>query len=162
MLGWSTSYIDDNEKTPSEYDKNKEIKQLGYWLSNQKKNYVKKEKIMKDEEIRKLWEEFVENYKEYFKTKPSQKSTTIKPKEEILSQSSSSSTNTRKLSSYQELTKKMSTQNSSITKKMFESEPNLWNKYHDSRDHSFKGYDNQDEIPVNKIIKYLETKSSKL
>ena len=153
------NHIDDNKKTPSKHDKNQEIKQLGYWLSTQKKNYEKKEFIMKDEEIRKLWEEFIENYKEYFKTKSSSKSTTIKPKEEI---SSSSSTNTRKLSPYQELTKKMSIQNSSTTQKMFESEPKLWNKYHDSRDHSFKGYDNQDEIPVNKIIKYLETKSSKL
>ena len=41
---------------------------------------------------------------------------------------------------------------------MFETKPDLWHTYHDSRDFSFKGYDNQDEIPVNKIISYLETK----
>ena len=40
---------------------------------------------------------------------------------------------------------------------MFIKEPNLWTLYHDCRDFSFKGYDNQDEIPINKIIKYLET-----
>jgi superfamily II DNA or RNA helicase len=155
-------YIDENKKTPSSEDKNKEIKQLGLWLLTQKQKYVKKMEIMKDEGIIKLWEEFVENYKKYIKYKPLLKSTTIKPKEKILLQSSTSSSNPRKLSSYQELTKKMSIQNSSTTRQMFESEPNLWNEYHDLRDHSFKGYDNQDEIPVNKIIKYLETKSSKL
>jgi ubiquinone/menaquinone biosynthesis C-methylase UbiE len=53
----------------------------------------------------------------------------------------------------------MAVQASSTTNTMFKNEPDLWEKYHSSRDISFQGYDNQDEIPVNKIIKYLETKS---
>ena len=40
---------------------------------------------------------------------------------------------------------------------MFNNNPKLWTEYHDTRDFSFQGY-NQDEIPINKIIKYLETK----
>jgi len=61
------------------------------------------------------------------------------------------------LSNYQKISKKMSSQKSSITKEMFNNNPELWTEYHDARDFSFQGYDNQDEIPINKIIKYLET-----
>jgi hypothetical protein len=64
----------------------------------------------------------------------------------------------RSLSKYQELTKKMSTQKSQTTQKMFSNDPDLWEEYHAARDLSFKGYDKQEEIPVNKIISYLETK----
>jgi superfamily II DNA or RNA helicase len=59
-------YIDENEKRPSKYDKDKEIKSLGYWLSDQQKNYKKKIYIMKDSSIRLLYEEFIERYKKYF------------------------------------------------------------------------------------------------
>ena len=41
---------------------------------------------------------------------------------------------------------------------MFSDDPDLWEEYHAARDLSFKGYDKQKEIPVNKIISYLETK----
>ena len=47
----------------------------------------------------------------------------------------------------------------SVINNMFNNEPNLWVNYHDARDFSFQGYDNQEEIPINKIIKYLESKS---
>ena len=61
-------------------------------------------------------------------------------------------------SQYQELGRKMTIQKSQTTKLMFETDPNLWHTYHNSRDFSFKGYDDQDQIPLNKIISYLETK----
>jgi ubiquinone/menaquinone biosynthesis C-methylase UbiE len=54
----------------------------------------------------------------------------------------------------------MSTQKSDTTNEMFKQMPKLWEQYHDARDFSFKGYDNQNEIPVNKIISYLETKKN--
>ena len=56
-------YIIENNKTPSTIDKNKEIKQLCYWLSDQKQNYKNNEYIMKDENIRKQWETFIDKYK---------------------------------------------------------------------------------------------------
>ena len=61
-------YIDENNKRPSEGDKNIQIKQLGLWLSHQITNYKKEEYIMKELEIRKQWEEFINNdkYKKYF------------------------------------------------------------------------------------------------
>jgi hypothetical protein len=37
------------------------------WLSHQKENYKDKKNIMKIRQIKKLWEEFVQEYKEYFK-----------------------------------------------------------------------------------------------
>jgi ribosomal protein S17E len=61
-----SDYIDNNSKRPSSEDKNKDIKQLGQFLSNQQKNYKNNEQIMKDSNIRKLYEEFIKKYKKYF------------------------------------------------------------------------------------------------
>ena len=62
------NYIIENGKLPSNTDKDKDIKLLGSWLSTQKANYKNNDRIMKDEDIRKLWEEFIEKYSEYFKS----------------------------------------------------------------------------------------------
>ena len=63
-------YIDDNGKRPSHHYNNiiKNIKTMGIWISNQKKNYDKKQQNMKDENIYKKWTEFIndEKYKKYF------------------------------------------------------------------------------------------------
>ena len=59
-------YIDENDKRPSQIDKNKEIKQLGYWISDQGKKYKKKQGIIKDEYIYNKWTNFINDYKEYF------------------------------------------------------------------------------------------------
>ena len=61
-------YIDSNNKRPSSTDKNNEIKSLGSWIIVQLTNYKKKSRIMKNEEIRKKWEEFIHDpkYIEYF------------------------------------------------------------------------------------------------
>ena len=62
------TYIDKNNKRPSASNKTIDIKRIGQWVGDCKKNYIKKEKNMKDENIKKLWEEFLNNpkYKEYF------------------------------------------------------------------------------------------------
>jgi hypothetical protein len=57
-------YIETNNKLPSSTDK--DIKQLGKWVSTQKNNYKNQEYIMKDENIRKEWEEFVSKYSHIF------------------------------------------------------------------------------------------------
>ena len=117
---------------------------------------------MADETIRDQWTTFINDpkYKEYF-TKPTKKSTTIVPKEDKPKEDKPKEKKKRDLSEYQELTKKMSIQNSNTTNRMFDECPDLWHKYHDNRDFSFKGYDKQEEIPVNKIITYLEKKKTK-
>ena len=59
-------YIDKNNKKPSDKDIDENVKRLGLWLITQIKNYAKKERIMKDTTIRKVWEDFVTKYKTYF------------------------------------------------------------------------------------------------
>lgn len=68
MLVNVKKYIDANNKKPLQKDENKEIMQMGYWISTQQKNYNKKDCIMKDETIRKQWKDFIDNakYKKYF------------------------------------------------------------------------------------------------
>ena len=39
---------------------------MGSWISNQKKNYDKKQKIMNNQEICDVWIEFVNEYEKYF------------------------------------------------------------------------------------------------
>ena len=59
-------YIDKYNERPSRNDKNQEIKKLGYWINTQQNNYKKKNDIMKNKEIRKKWEKFIEDYEKYF------------------------------------------------------------------------------------------------
>jgi hypothetical protein len=59
-------HIKTNNKLPSLYDKNQDIKQLGLWVSNQKGNYKKHQHSMKDDNIRKIWEEFVNMCSAFF------------------------------------------------------------------------------------------------
>jgi len=67
-LKWVKKYIDNHKKRPSSHDENIEIKKYGLWICDQQKNYSNNEFIMKNNEIRKLWEEFITNliYKIYF------------------------------------------------------------------------------------------------
>ena len=157
-------YIDENKKRPSSKHKNKEISVLGIWLVSQNQLYEINTQIMKDTEIKKKWEEFITEYQQYFPDnpaiqKPTKKSTDIKPKKESLTKETDEQRKQRKISEYQELTKKMSIQKSDNTNKMFKDKPELWEQYHEARDFSFQGYE-QNEIPVNKIISYLETKKN--
>ena len=62
-----SKYIDENDKCPSQHDKDEKIKKLGRWIGTQKKNYQINEFIMKNPEIRLLWEQFTEKYSDYFK-----------------------------------------------------------------------------------------------
>ena len=64
------TYIDTNNKLPSTHDKNKEIKSLGQWICNQKRNYKTKKQIMSNEEIYKIWTDFInsDKYKKYIIT----------------------------------------------------------------------------------------------
>jgi hypothetical protein len=71
MLDMVKKYIEENNKKPlqynTKYSNNSNIKSLGIWLSHSINNYKKQQKIMKDEEIRKKWEQFIndDKYKKY-------------------------------------------------------------------------------------------------
>jgi superfamily II DNA or RNA helicase len=62
-------FININGKTPSQYNKNRQENILGCWLSTQKRTYNNKQNIMKNENIRKIWEDFIEEYKQFIITK---------------------------------------------------------------------------------------------
>jgi hypothetical protein len=55
-------YININKKRPT----NNDNKKLKTWISTQIINYQKKEQIMKEDKIRKDWEDFIDDYSEYF------------------------------------------------------------------------------------------------
>jgi hypothetical protein len=168
-------YIDENGKLPSSKDKNPEVKKLGIWICTQKQNYPKNKEIMSDTDIRLLWESFLTEYSQYFKEylhknpisskeKPSRKSVLVFESDtdsDTDEKEYKTPHNPRTLSRYQKTTHKMSIQNSNTTHLMFRSQPDIWIDYHNSRDHSFAGYDRQECIPVNKIIKYIEGRASK-
>ena len=63
------SYILGNNQRPSHHNTNKDIRSLGNWLSDQITNYKKKVEIMKETDIREIWEDFInaDRFKEYFK-----------------------------------------------------------------------------------------------
>ena len=62
-------YIDENNKRPSNHDKNKDIKSDGNWISHQQQNYKNNKEIMSNPVIRKLFKEFIKDskYSKYFK-----------------------------------------------------------------------------------------------
>ena len=66
-LEWVKKYINENKKRPSSIDKNEDVKIHGNWIYIQINNYKKKQRIMSNESIRRLWEDFINEYKNYFK-----------------------------------------------------------------------------------------------
>jgi superfamily II DNA or RNA helicase len=64
------NYMDSNNKRPSVTDKDKNIKQLGQWISDQQKFYSKKQKIMKKQTTYYEWNKFInsDKYKKYFQS----------------------------------------------------------------------------------------------
>lgn len=58
-------YINKYNKLPSRNDKCKINRDLSYWASNQKHYYKNNIRIMKDDEIKMIWEGFVKEYYYY-------------------------------------------------------------------------------------------------
>ena len=171
-------YMDDeeNNKAPSQYDKNHKIKKLGKWVSHQKENYSKNRYIMKNPEIRTKWEETLEKYKEYLKQEiiPIQ-SDEQKPEEKIIIKMKKqktiipTSSNTDISTIENQTTHHFPQQPSDIGQlhktylpmcsrnlhQKFKENPKLWKEYHAIRKKTFAHYDH-DSIPSNIIIRKLE------
>ena len=58
----------ENNKRPSSTNKNSNIRSYGQWISDQQDNYKNNKHIMSNPDIRKLWEEFINDpkYSKYF------------------------------------------------------------------------------------------------
>ena len=67
MLRKCKSYIDTNGKRPLQKDEDEEVRRLGNWMSNQKRNYDKNAEMMKKTEMRQLWQQFEQSYSAYFR-----------------------------------------------------------------------------------------------
>jgi superfamily II DNA or RNA helicase len=74
MVSWDEklamvkAYIIENGKLPSSECKDKSVRSMGYWISDQKKNYNKTVEIMKNANIRLKWDEFITEYSQLFKS----------------------------------------------------------------------------------------------
>ena len=66
MLNNVKVYIDKNNMRPPSEDKCPEVKQMSYWINNQITNYKKNIGLMKIKKIKKHWEKFINDYKQYF------------------------------------------------------------------------------------------------
>jgi hypothetical protein len=61
-------YIQKYNKIPSQADKETDVIILAKWICMQKIKYKKRKEIMKNEEIKIIWEDFIEKYQELFMT----------------------------------------------------------------------------------------------
>lgn len=61
-------FIDNNKKKPNYKAQYIEEKFLGHWLAKQIRNYKKKLQILANDNFRKIWEDFNDEYKEYLLT----------------------------------------------------------------------------------------------
>ena len=180
-------YIVENNKRPSNRDTNKNVKYLADWISNQQKNYKKKVYIMKDENIRNKWEEFVEKHKEYFKTQEEEEDEeedeekekkedkiVIIPKKsmklkinkdkETKQINNTEQKRERVISEISQLHQKYKTMKSENLQKAFQENPELWHKYHEISEANEESFP-EDETPRNRIIKELnkiKTRRTKL
>ena len=67
-LEWIKKYMNNKNKKPSTNSENTEIRKYGYWIQNQKFNYKNIKHIMKNDNVKKIWKDFINDpkYKKYF------------------------------------------------------------------------------------------------
>ena len=167
------SFINSTHKQPSQIAKDKEVRDLGKWLSTQKQNYKNKTQRMKDESNYNQWTEFLEEYKEVFEKdystkKKSMKLATTNPSsssEEIILVDESTLIK-RKPSTKSQLSllhKKYKTCTSDNLNHTFKENPQLWEDYHRIAEENEKSFP-EEGIPRNRIIeelKQIKTKRTK-
>ena len=151
-------FMDDNYKRPSSISKIKEEKTLGSWIGTQNQYYKKKTFIMKEKEIYDTWTEFIndEKYSIYLNNKSTKKDMSkpeIKPKQ--LSQESKAEKQQRTQSELSVLHKEYKTKRSDNLNSYFKEHPEKWEEYHKISKENEESFP-EDEIPRNKMIRYLE------
>ena len=62
-------FIIKNKRLPSRIIDNDNEKKMARWIDTRNKTYCNKTKLMKNEDIRKIWDDFVNKYIEYFEGK---------------------------------------------------------------------------------------------
>jgi hypothetical protein len=79
-------YIITHNKTPAASDKNAEIKRLGKWTAEQKRNYTNFEEIMKHPSVRSKWLAFTQKYPIVVKTLDDNWNENLKEVEEFINE----------------------------------------------------------------------------
>jgi superfamily II DNA or RNA helicase/ubiquinone/menaquinone biosynthesis C-methylase UbiE len=177
------TFIDINNKIPSQIGKTDEEQLLGHWYSNQQQNYKNNKSSMNTEPRRKIWRQFLEEYKEYFNTIKEEKSSSIiedddeeiiiKPKQKKSAKlpkpkakEDKVETKEDKVETKEDIrvrTKPLITQFHNKFCKMrsdnlaqhFQQNPSDFAEYHRIRDENMSTFD-QHDIPCERIIQELE------
>jgi superfamily II DNA or RNA helicase len=155
MLKRLKDYIFINNKTPSNGDKNKDIKSLGSWYTKQKSNYnediQKCKEGMKNPEIYALWTDFINEPKPKLIRKKKQTAIPI-------ATTTAEQTTPHHFpppSEIGQLHRTYLKMRSDTLNAKFKAEPQLWREYHATRKRNFATYDPA-SIPSNQIIRELE------
>jgi superfamily II DNA or RNA helicase/cell shape-determining protein MreC len=155
------SYIETNDKLPSSTDKNKEIKQLGNWISTQKTNYSKQEKIMKQENIRNIWEDFINTYSHLFMSNDEMWNDTLEKAKLYIETNDELPSQHNKNKDIKQLGWWISTQKKNYNnKKYIMKEENIRNKWEDfinTYSHLFMSNDEIWNNTLEKLRFYIET-----
>ena len=149
-------FMNENKKRPKMKSPDEEEKRLSKWISHQITNYKKKSQIMKEQEIYDAWTQFINDskYKEYLNIKsPPQKRDMSKP--EIKPKESKEGKQQRVKGELSTLHQKYKTMNSQNLNTYFKENTDKWNEYHTISKENEESFP-EEEIPRNKMIKYLE------
>ena len=152
-------FIDKHKKRPADRRGNtQEDNKLGSWMQNQLTNYKNKIKIMKQQEIYNAWAKFRNdpNYSKYFQTTKLTKDMSkpeIKPKKS--SQEIKQERHQRAKSEISVLHQKYKTMTSQNLNTYFKEDSSKWEEYHKISKDNEESFP-EDEIPRNKMIRYLE------
>ena len=156
MLQRLKDYIFINNKTPSNGDKNKNIKSLGSWYTKQKSNYnediQKCKKGMKNPEIYALWTDFINEPKPKLTRKKKQTAIHVATTTE---EQSTPPDNFPPPSEIGLLHKTYLRMRSDTLHEKFKSDPQLWRDFHTIRKQNFATFPSE-SIPYNMIIQELE------
>ncbi len=155
------SYIEINNKLPSQHNKNKDIKQLGWWISTQKKNYNNKKYIMKEENIRNKWEDFINTYSHLFMSNDEIWNNTLEKLRFYIETNNKLPTQHNKNKDIKQLGKWISHQKENYSKKEFimkeESIRNIWEDFINTYSHLFMSNDEMWNDTLEKLRLYIET-----
>ena len=153
-------YLDVNKILPKNNSKIIDERNLITFINNNKSNHIKKEQIMRKEEIYNAWSQFINDpkYSKYFDT-TKQKSKKDMSKPEIKPKKTDKEIGVerqqRAKSELSVLHQKYKTKNSQNLNTYFKENPEKWKEYHKISKDNEESFP-EEEIPRNKMIKYLE------
>jgi superfamily II DNA or RNA helicase/CHASE3 domain sensor protein len=153
-------YIDENGCRPSVYDKDKDIKSMGWWIGTQQKSYKEEQFIMKDTSIRKKWEEFIDEYKKHFISYEKKWETNLEKVIEYIKKYNKRPNTTDKNNDIKTLGKWIGTQQKSYKEEQYIMKNDIirkkWEDFIDEYKKHFISYEKKWETTLEKVIEYIK------